>query len=297
MNNPVVILNGNAGERDHDQIQEAMVRRGFRLVETRGPGQGVEIARREALQGTRLILAGGGDGTVCEVASGIVTADRQATMGIIPLGTGNDLCRSLDINGDIEDALRIIDTGKKADIDVGILTAANKKQFFFNVSSCGFGGDVDKQLENTDKAQWGMFSYLKSGIAALTELEPFYVEISNEDETIKVEALNVVVGNGKYAASGIPVAADAILTDGKLDVVIYLGEGIKDQIFNSGLILQGEQDRSDTILTLRSKQFYMRFSRLLSLNYDGELFKQEVEEISYSVHSKRLRVIVGYNFT
>lgn len=297
VNTPLVILNGHAGSRDHDQIKEAMARRGFRLAGTDHPGQGTEIARREASRGTPLILAAGGDGTVSEVASGILAADKPATMGIIPLGTGNDLCRSLGINAELEDALRIIDIGKKVEIDVAVLTAAGEQQFFFNVSSCGFAGDVDKQLESTDKTQWGMLSYLKSGIAALSELEPFRVDISSEDETINAQALNIVVGNGRYAASGIPVAPRASLTDGKLDMLIYLGQGFGDQIFNSPLILQGEQERSETILSLRSKQFSMTFSRPLAINYDGELFEKEVEEISYTVLPQRLRVIVGNHFT
>jgi diacylglycerol kinase (ATP) len=296
-NTTLVILNAHAGDKDHDQIKEALARRGFRLVEISHPGEGTEIARREASRGTPMILAGGGDGTVWEVASGVLTADKPATLGILPLGTGNDLCRSLDINADLEDALHIIDIGRTADIDVGMLTAAREKQFFFNVSACGFAGNVDKQLKNTDKTKWGMLSYLKSGIAALSELEPFRADIRAEEEMIDVQALNIVVGNGRYAASGIPVAARASLTDGKLDMVVYLGQGLSDQIFNSRLIIQGEQGHSETILSLRSTQFALKFSRPLAINYDGELFEREVEEVSYTVYPQRLRVIVGQNFT
>jgi diacylglycerol kinase (ATP) len=292
---PLVIFNACAGGGSHDRIREAASRRGFQLAETQFPGHGTEMARRAASQGTSLILAAGGDGTVHEIATGIMIAENPATLGIIPVGTGNDLCRSLAIDDDIEAALRIIDFGRKVDIDVGILSA-RREQIFFNVSSCGFAGEVDKHLAETDKASWGTLSYLKSGIAALKELEPFRVDVFGNGETISVDALNVVVGNGRYAAAGIPVAPQARLTDGKLDLVLYMGKGLVDQVFNSKLILQGEQDRSDNILSLRSENFAMKFSRPVSLNYDGELYDEEVEEVRYTLHSRRLRVIVGKDF-
>jgi diacylglycerol kinase (ATP) len=294
---PLVILNGNAGSQDHDQLKDIVAQYGYRLSETNYAGQGTEIASTAALQGVQTIIAAGGDGTVREVANGIVLAKKAATLGIIPLGTGNDLCRSLDIDNNVEAALQLIDIGKKVQIDVAELTTSGEKHFFFNVSSCGFGGAVDKQLEETDKTIWGALSYLKSGIAALTELESFKVDIFSENETISVDVLNIVIGNGRYAASGIPVAPQASLTDGKLDVVLYMGKGLSDQIFNSKLILQGEHESADNILSLRAKKFAMKFSKPVNINYDGELYKREVDKISYAIHPKRLKVIVGKNFT
>ncbi len=294
---PLLILNGKAGSQNHAQLKDIVAQRGYRLSETNYAGHGTEMARKAAMEGTNLIIAGGGDGTVREVAKGIVLSEKDTTFGIIPLGTGNDLCRSLDIDNDIETALQIIDIGKKIEIDVAELTASGEKHLFFNVSSCGFGGAVDKKLEETDKTTWGPLTYLKSGIAALTELESFKVDIFSDDETISVDTLNIIIGNGRYAAAGIPVAPQASLTDGKLDVVLYMGKDMEDQIFNSKLILQGEQECADNILSLRAKKFAMKFSKPVNINYDGELHKMEVDEINYAIHSRRLRVIVGKNFT
>ncbi len=294
---PLVILNATAGSRKHDQVTEALARRGCQIMETEYAGQGMEIAFRAASRGASLILAAGGDGTLHEVATGILRAENLTTLGVIPVGTGNDLCRSLGIDDSLEDALQIIEMGRTADIDVGRVTAGGEEHLFFNVSSCGFAGEVDKQLEENDKESWRTLSYLKSGISALSTLESFRVDVYSGDEKIGVDALNVVAGNGRYAAAGIPVAPQALLTDGKLDLVLYLGQGLADQIFNSRLILRGEQDQSDTILSLRSEKFAIKFSKPLSINYDGELHDKEVDEVIYAIHSKRLRVIIGRNFT
>lgn len=294
---PLLILNGKAGSQDHAQLKDIGAKRGYLLSETNYAGHGTEISRQAAMEGTNLIIAGGGDGTVREVAKGIVLSEKDTTLGIIPLGTGNDLCRSLDIENDIETALHIIDIGKKVEIDVAELTTSGEKHLFFNVSSCGFGGAVDKKLEETDKTTWGPLTYFKSGVAALSELESFKVDIFYENKTISVDSLNIVIANGRYAAAGIPVAPQASLTDGKLDLVLYMGKDMGDQIFNSKLILQGEQEYADNILSLRAKKFAMKFSHPVNINYDGELHKMEVDEINYAIHSKRLKVIVGKNFT
>ncbi len=293
---PLIILNGQSGSKDHDRIRETAVQRHYQLVETEYSGHGTELAKGAAAEGRQLIIAAGGDGTVSEVATGIVRAEKNATLGIIPLGTGNDLCRSLAID-DIEMALQLLESGRHIDMDVGMVSLPGIDRYFFNVSSCGFGGAVDRHLEDTDKASWRKLSYFKSGIAALSELEPFRVDIFSDNESVRADVLNVVVGNGKYAASGIPVASQARLNDGKLDAVLYMGHGLSDQIFNSRLIIQGEQDRADKILTLRSEKFTMKFSKPISINYDGELHDEEIREISYAIHSQRLRVIVGNNFT
>ncbi len=292
---PVVIVNGSAGYKSQEQITEMAKKRGYEICYTEHGGHGTDLAREKALRGALQIIVCGGDGTIHEVASGLLQVQNPPPMGIIPSGTGNDLCRSLDITTDIPAAFATLDDNRHLEIDVATLETAGEKIFFFNVSSCGFSGEVDKHLEETDKSSWGTLAYLRSGLLALADLEPFQVEVKCEGETIRVDALNVVVGNGRYAASGIPVASEAEICDGKLDLVLYLGEGISDQLFNSHLILSGEQQRSDNILSLRSHKFAMTFSRALSINYDGELYSEEIDAISYSVHSRRLRVIVGKN--
>ncbi len=83
-------------------------------------------------------------------------------------------------------------------------------------------GKRQYQLVETDKSDWGALYYFKSGIAALPELESFRVDIFSENENLGVGVLNVVVDNGRYAASGIPVASQARLTDGKLDAALYM---------------------------------------------------------------------------
>jgi diacylglycerol kinase family enzyme len=231
---PLLILNGKAGSQDHAQLKDIVAQRGYRLSQTNYAGHETEMAQRAAMEGSSLIIAGGGDGTVREVAKGIVLSE-------------------------------------KVEIDVAELTTSGEKHLFFNVSSCGFGGAVDKKLEETDKTTWGPLTYFKSGLAALTELESFKVDIFSEDETISVDSLNIIIGNGRYAAAGIPVAPQASLTDGKLDVVLYMGKDLGDQIFNSRLILQGEQECADNILSLRAKKFAMKFSKPVNINYDGEL--------------------------
>lgn len=296
MKDKILIFNPHAGRNQDHRLLENIRSRGYHLVSTKHRGHGTELAREAAEQGARLIVAAGGDGTIHETATGILLSNNSPTFGIVPLGTGNDLRRSLHIPEDFTVALDTIDAGREMEIDVAKFTVDGEDTYFFNVSACGFSGEVDKHLEETDKSTWGALTYIKSGVAALQDLEPFHATIHSGTESLDVEVLNIVVGNGRYAASGIPVAAQARPNDGKLDVVLYMGQGVTDQIFNSRLILNGEQQEADTILSLRLEKTDMKFSRPVAMNYDGELYHKEVKQISYAIHSKRLKFLVGKDF-
>ena len=185
---PVVIVNGSAGYKSQEQITEMAKKRGYEICYTEHGGHGTDLAREKALRGALQIIVCGGDGTIHEVASGLLQVQNPPPMGIIPSGTGNDLCRSLDITTDIPAAFATLDDNRHLEIDVATLETAGEKIFFFNVSSCGFSGEVDKHLEETDKSSWGTLAYLRSGLLAPADLEPFQVEVKCEGETIRVDA-------------------------------------------------------------------------------------------------------------
>jgi diacylglycerol kinase family enzyme len=132
-NTPLVIVNSSAGFKGLSHIREMARQRGYRLVGTEYPGHGREIACRQASAGTPLIIACGGDGTIHEVASGILEAEKMTTMGIIPAATGNDLCRSLDIGEEVEEVFSVLDENRQMEMDVAMLIMGNEKITFLNV--------------------------------------------------------------------------------------------------------------------------------------------------------------------
>jgi diacylglycerol kinase (ATP) len=99
----------------------------FKVEFTKGPGDGAAIAKENAEAGVSFIIACGGDGTIHEVANGILESGKDVELGILPSGTGGDFRRSLEIPDDPREAAKALRTGKTKNIDVGRITFQNFK--------------------------------------------------------------------------------------------------------------------------------------------------------------------------
>lgn len=149
-------------------------------------------------QGYNKIVAVGGDGTVNEVALGILEYGK-GTLGILPSGTGNDLARTLNIPQEPEKAIDYMSTGKEKDIDVGIVN----DKFFFNIASIGFDSEVAKTNEKVKVKFRSGLSYILSLFITLLKFKNMKVEIEIDDYVTNCEILLIAVGNGKYYGGGV----------------------------------------------------------------------------------------------
>src|SRR5438132_1809924 len=114
----------------------------FTVAFTDAIGHARELAANAAKQGTRLIIACGGDGTISEVANGIIESNSEAELGILPGGTGSDFRRTLGMPTNIAAAARALRDGRTRKVDAGRVTFVNDRggyeiRFFVNVASCG----------------------------------------------------------------------------------------------------------------------------------------------------------------
>ncbi|HEV7905580.1 MAG TPA: diacylglycerol kinase family protein, partial [Pyrinomonadaceae bacterium] len=124
----------------------------FNCAFTERAGDARVIAAREAAQGRSLIVACGGDGTISEVANGILESGADAELGILPSGTGGDFKRTLRIPARVADASRALRSGRSVHVDVGRVefqdrAGATAQRYFLNVASCGMGGEVIRRVE------------------------------------------------------------------------------------------------------------------------------------------------------
>ena len=293
----LVLANPNSGTAKSEDISELCKKMAFALKVSEHQGHIAEIIQNTDPLKIKNIIVCGGDGTVSEAAKAIMkTSDLR--LGIVPCGTGNDLCRTLGIPLDIQQAFNGFKDAKLQQIDVGIMKSASNETLFFNVASSGFSGDIDKHLESEDKKLWGTLVYYKSGLKALSNLEPFKVAVTvNEKVISQCMALNCVVGNGKFAAGGIPIAPEALIDDGRLDLMLYKGDGIWDQLSNLFAISEGSQLEGTQVECLRLSEFTLKFDRPLHANYDGELFPERVNFLQFGIHPKKLSLIVQNNYS
>lgn len=171
----------------------------------------INAVTKAASSGTELIIVGGGDGTISASLEPIMAAG--ATLGVMPLGTGNQFARDLDIAADIDSAAHVIAAGIRARVDV---TRLNGNPFM-NVATLGLSTMIARNLDPNAKKVLGKFAYGFALFRALKKMRPFHVEWELPSGAQAFDAIQIVVGNGRLHAGPFPLAPDASISDGLLD--------------------------------------------------------------------------------
>ena len=206
----------------------------FSCAFTERPGDGTLLARRSVEQGHRLIIACGGDGTISEVANGILESGEDAELGILPSGTGGDFRRTLGIPTRSSDAALALRRGRARRMDVGRVTYTNhsgatETRYFVNVASFGMGGEVIERVKeesvpwltsHVSKVLGGSAAFAVATLhTAFTFTKPMIVlQLDNEPE-FRLEVTNLCVANAQYFGGGMRIAPKAKLNDGRFDVM------------------------------------------------------------------------------
>ncbi|ARV59692.1 lipid kinase [Nostocales cyanobacterium HT-58-2] len=159
-----------------------------------------------------LVIIGGGDGTLNAAVDALV--ETQLPLGILPLGTANDLARTLEIPNSLPEACKIIANGEVRRIDLGWVNGKH----FFNVASLGLSVKITQKLTKQVKRRWGILAYAITALQAIWESRPFSAEIRINDKSTLVKTVQIAVGNGRYYGGGMAVAPDATIDDQRLDL-------------------------------------------------------------------------------
>jgi len=212
-----------------------------------------------------MVIVGGGDGTLNGVVNTLV--DCQLPLGILPMGTANDLARTLNLPNTIPQACQVISQGHQQAIDLGCVNG----QYFFNVASLGLSVEITTQLTQGVKRRWGVFAYAITALKALGQTRLFHATITQNGISQRVKTLQIAVGNGRYYGGGMAIAKDAAINDNRLD--LYSLE-IQHwwQIFHLLTHLpRGEQDLLPWVRTVAADAIEIRTSRPRKINTDGEI--------------------------
>lgn len=192
---------------------------------TERPGHARTIAHEEATAGRKLVIALGGDGTISEVADGLVAAGGKAEFGIIPRGTGGDFRRTLDMENQLYSAAERVRKSVPRSIDVGRVTYLDHEgreatRHFVNVTSVGFSSVVAERANQTSKRLGGRVSFLSAVVRSLITYDNAEVMVSVDGaEARPMTLLLAAVGNGRFFGGGMKICPEAILDDGHFDFV------------------------------------------------------------------------------
>jgi diacylglycerol kinase (ATP) len=140
--------------------------------------------------------------------------ETQLPLGILPLGTANDLARTLDVPADLNAACDAIARGHLRRIDLGCVNGKH----FFNAAHLGLAVQVTRRLSKKTKSRWGALAYLFAAAQALVTARPFKAEICCADQCWRVKTIQITIGNGRYYGGGLTVDAEARIDDGELNL-------------------------------------------------------------------------------
>ncbi len=200
--------------------------------------------RRESLD---LVIVGGGDGTISSTARTLY--ECQLPLAILPLGTANDLARSLGID-DLQQAFAVIKANHRRAIDLGSVN----DNLFFNVAHMGLGVSVTEELDDEAKKRWGVFSYLRAFFSAVARTRQFRVQITADGDHYTQRSIQLAVGNGRYYGGGNVVHESARIDDARLCLYSLRPQGVWELLTLAPLLRGGKHNLARRVFTLSGEQ-------------------------------------------
>lgn len=291
----LVILNPGAGQhdalarrlstiREHEALEDGEIRL------TGEEGDARTLAREAVAGGVERVVAAGGDGTVNGVVAGLAEEGGRAVLGVLPIGTGNDLARSLGLPLDLDDALDVLVESTPVPMDLGRVSGSVDR-WFANASAGGLSGHVDENMTSEMKAAWGPLAYIRSAVEFASEPPTWLVTLEREGEAREVEAVNVLVANGRTVAGGIPMAPTARLDDGLLDVVVVKPVALSALAGFASRCLVGKHLDHELVEHFRVESLSIDAEPAMTFNVDGENMGET--PFRYEIRPGALRVLPG----
>lgn len=255
---PLVIVNpksagGNTRDKWSATASDLRAHFGpFSVAFTKSQGDGIAIAERAAKSGREFIIACGGDGTINEVANGILASGKDAELGVLPSGTGGDFRRTLGMPSGNREAAAALRDGETKRIDVGRVSFKGHNgddvvRHFLNVSSAGLAADIIERVKSTKVFDWlpleslrGRANFAVSTLQEVLNLDPVLVRVKfDDDEEHTVQTIAFCIANSRYFGGGMFIAPDAKINDGFLDVVNIGDIGTAKILLNAHTLYRG----------------------------------------------------------
>ena len=268
-------------------VTEWFLERGVEVVghKTKYGGHATEIAKQLCTEGVDVVVAMGGDGTINEVANGLVGSG--VTMGVIPLGTANVFSLAFGIPSQILAACELILKGSRVPIDVG---KANDR-YFLCMAGIGFDAYVIKQVDRRLKRWLGPLSYILTGVAEAFRYRSNPIRFKVDDETVERRGYMVVVGNIKHYGGALELIPKADPQDGYLDICCFNYRGVWRMVRNLWGMVHKQQLDPNEVSYIRAKKVVVGTKSRHCMHIDAEYMGSTPAYIS--VVPGGLRVIVG----
>jgi len=302
-----VIVNPNAGKRKGKQdwpgITRLLAKAGIDYLGffTEHRGHAIELTKKYLSNGFRKIIVVGGDGTLNEVVNGIFSQSHidpaDVTLAMIPVGTGNDWCRTFHVPGDYDKAVQLIVKNRQFLQDTGVLeyTKADGKRgkrWFVNIAGMGFDAMVaEKTNMDKDKGKGTPFSYFLNIFISLFTFKITRTKITLADKEINTEVFSMTAAIGQYNGGGMKQAPKSCPDDGLFDLTIIRKIGKFKVMRNVINLLDGSFTRLPEVSEFRASSILIESTPELYAEVDGESMGKS--PFRFSILPRSLHVIAG----
>ncbi|MBC7798579.1 MAG: diacylglycerol kinase family lipid kinase [Pyrinomonadaceae bacterium] len=258
----------------------------FSVEFTKSGGDGMKIALEQAKLGRKFIIACGGDGTINEVANGILQSETNCELGILPSGTGGDFRRTLSVPANSIEAAKYLKNGATKMIDVGRAVFVNHEgetvsRYFLGIASFGLSTKIIEKVKKDKPFDWlpfrklsGQAGFAWSTLQTTLALKTTKARITIDENREKtLETVNFCVANARYFGGGMKIAPDAKLDDGLLDVVMFGDLSSAKILVNSYKLYQGTHLNVDNVHHTNAKRIEIKpvNDEIVPFELDGEL--------------------------
>ena len=255
----------------------------------------IELVQNAIQQGFKNIISVGGDGTLHHVVNGIMTQryvkTSDITIGVIPVGTGNDWIKTYNIPNNIEKAIEIIHQKNTILQDIGVLETKNKSiRYFNNVAGLGYDGYIVNKLKKLKP--FGSLSYLLAGTYGLLFYKKSIFKVTFDDKEIEANCLMTILGICKFSGNGMQFTKDVHTSDGFLDITIAKNITLFDLILNMPKLYNGKFVYHKKVETYKTKEITV--TPKISKPYiqaDGELIG--TGKVSVKIIEKAINFVVN----
>ena len=257
----------------------------YELRYTEYAGHANEMARQFKNEGVDVVVAVGGDGTVNEVARGVI--ESNTALGIVPCGSGNGLARHLMLPMNVKGAVEIINEGLVHQLDYGTI---DEHPFF---CTCGMGFDAFISKKFADAGKRGMLTYLENVLREGLSYEPETYELTLDgNETEPYKAFLLSVANASQYGNDAYIAPQASMSDGFLDVVIMEPFDFFEAPQVGIELMNKTVDKNTKIKCFKARDIMIRRAHSGVIHYDGDPVEAGTE-LHVRLHHKGIRIIVN----
>jgi diacylglycerol kinase (ATP) len=262
---------GAARRRWPDVMRQLERRLGpVRILATRAPGHATELARRLAAGGYEVVIAAGGDGTLNEVANGILAEPSAVRIGLLPLARGGDFARTLGLNG-LQHAIDTLGAGLTCPVDAVQASFGTTRRYFVNMASVGLGAEAARNARHWDRLLPPAARYLAAAVAKLAGGYGFDVRLRLDDApAVRFQAATIALANGRFQGGGLLMAPRAAFDDGLIDVTLVERTGLLEVAANLNLLYSGKLYSHPKVRHWRARRIRVEADAEAPIELDGE---------------------------